>query len=134
MNKSNKMRIITAKKMRQEGKTYQQIGDTFGISKQRACIICGMDINDKPYFHIWTKDRCIFHSLRDWFNIHRFSTKDILEQIGLPVSSSNRIHLRRILNGDVTMKKDDIDRLIALTGMTYEELFGRGDKDDSLHL
>lgn len=130
--KTNK--IITVKEMRREGKTFQQIADAIGVSRQRAHQLYNKNEKRNDYYHAWTEKRCIFHSLRDWFNIHRFNTKDILEQIGLPVSRSNEIHLRRILNGDATMKKDDIDLLIGLTGMTYEELFREDKEDDSLHL
>lgn len=106
---------------RESGLTYQQIADKYGVSRQAVADVCGK-YNPK-YFQIIKEDDCIFPNLRKWMNDHKVSRKELTRRIGLVTYAYNVEVLTTYLKGVVNPRKDVIDKMLKVTGMTYEEMF-----------
>lgn len=115
--------------MRRDGATHAQIAEAFGISRQRSHQICG---KRRVYsFRQITPKQCIYGNIRDYLNRTRTSIYEVTRQIyGYSHSeSSNRIS--RILSGKLNPRKTDIDDILLVTGLTYEEAFAEDDPEET---
>ena len=112
-----------AAQMRRDGATYQEIGEYFGVSRQRIEQIlkgkvkarkCSTDMERIPY-----------EGLYNWLMDNPKVTYPTLAKIVLgngENKSTNQI--TNLLHGrNSLISKRAYDRLIAATGMTYEQLF-----------
>lgn len=104
---------------REKGLTYQQIADKYGVSKQCVAGACGK--RDIAYFRY--DNSCVYPALRGWINDNKISTRELLRLMGMTSYGQNHANLRYRLNGKGEFTKSDIDKLLEITGMTYEELF-----------
>ena len=109
---------------REKGLTYQQIADKHGVSKQCVAQACG---RQKTYYYRYN-NRCVYPVLRQWLNDNKISIRELLNRMGLTSSPENYDSIGDKLRGDTELKKSDIDKLIQITGITYEKLF-KEDKD-----
>lgn len=104
---------------REKGLTHQQIADKYGVSKQCVAQACG---RQKTYYYRYNVT-CVYPVLCRWLNDNKISTRELLNRMGLTSYAKNYDSIRAKLRGDKELKKSDIDKLIEITGMTYEELF-----------
>lgn len=111
------------KKLREQGKTYQQIADELGVSTQVVSAALKKANNN---FKVFTKERCIYVNIRYWLNTNRITINDFITLLGLIVCESTRWRYRRMLNGFAEPSKGDIDRILEITGLTYEQAFIEG--------
>ena len=74
-------------------------------------------------YHKATEHSCIYPNLRRWMNENRVNRYELLERMGYVADGRSYYNIRDILTGRVLPKKDKIDLLIKVTGLTYEELF-----------
>lgn len=97
--------------MHNKGLTYEEIGDIFGISKQAAyqAANAGDGVRDDVIAKIK------FTGLRDWMLKHRVGLAELERRCGC------RLRSPLIMNGNP--KKNTIDIILAVTGLTYEECF-----------
>lgn len=112
---------------REKGKTYRQIAEEFGVSYQRvaeACSGAGMQC-----FCPYTEKRCIYPHLRRWLNDNRVGLSEFVERMGYVSCSRTNDRVRDCLRGRYYPTKKMIDKMIAVTGLTYEELFKEGVND-----
>lgn len=103
---------------RANGLTYRQISEKYGVTYQ--CVYATCRNVDGTYKAKITDNGCIYPNLRKWLNADR-KRRDRFFQAMMGVT------IRDILNGTRQPKKDVIDKMIALTGMTYEEMFKEDD-------
>ena len=68
----------------------------------------------------------VYTGIAKWIADNKLSLKEFTEKVG--VSSTN--HLSAILRGEYNTSKTMIDKILAATGLTYEEAFGTV-KDDA---
>ena len=109
-------------KMREAGMTYENIGKAFGISKQAVFAAIGGDVRKR--FKPITSEDCIYPNLRKWMNDNRVTRSELCRKFfgnTNPVCHHNVSKFMRGTNGGAT--KHTIDRYLAVTGLTYEELF-----------
>ena len=109
---------------REKGLTYQQIADKHGVSRQCVAQACG---RQKTYYYRYNIC-CVYPVLRQWLNDNKISTRELLNRMGLTSCPKNYDSIGDKLRGDTELKKSDIDKLIQITGITYEKLF-KEDKD-----
>lgn len=112
MKKGRKVDLYLAD--RANGMSYRQIAEKYGVSYQAvhtSCVAAGI----APYKLISDKG-CVYPRLRDWLNEDKIQRDRFFRD----VKTSS---IRLILNGSMQPKKDVIDRMIAITGMAYEEMF-----------
>ena len=109
--------------LRDQGLTYREIAARCGVSYQAVAQVCAKS-KATQFRKISTKS-CAYPSLREWMNAHYVSTAELyrLMNDGDPCIGHASHVLRKRLLGITMWKKDEIDLLLKITGMTYEELF-----------
>ena len=118
MDKKEKMKLL-----REQGITCQEIADMFGVSRQRVHQVCG---KTHPGYFRPIGDECIYPNLRKWMNENKVSRKEFLQRMGLSPYSENQAQFGRYVRGECQPKKPYIDKMLAVTGLTYETLFEEG--------
>lgn len=115
-------RLEQIRAMRAEGRTLEAIGRSFGLSKQRVQQILRRG-GEKPKrkFHK-NRPRSVFYKLDDWAREHDCSWMELACQCEMNPS----LFYRNFVHGiGGNPGKRTIDRLLQITGLTYEELFMR---------
>ena len=106
----------------QGGMTYRQIAAEFGISHQRVVQIIG---NSKEnLFRAVSKKRCVYSGLRKWLNDNKVSVCELTRRLYGNACGENLNRTRGRLKGNVELTKTYIDKLLKITGLTYEEMVG----------
>lgn len=106
---------------RDKGLKYREIAEKYGVSKQAVAQLCGK--HQPTGFTFFTEKHCSFVNLRKWLNSQRLTTAELLRRLGLVPHQYNYTRLYDTLSGRRELKKSEIDKFIALTGLTYEQLF-----------
>ena len=106
---------------RNAGKTYTEIAAEFGVSRQAVHQVCARYEPNK--FKTITPEKCVYPMWRSWMNENRVSRSEVLRRMGVEPSASNAARLRGYMCGDTYPSKPTIDKLLAVTGLTYEQLF-----------
>ena len=123
--KSKQERDALRQQMRdlhKDGKTYQEIGDMFGISKQRVFQMIGGSSSPKYFRHI-TADCCIFNGIRKYMNDNKVSCMEMTRRIHGDTGPRYYQYTKSKLNGNTELTKKYIDKLLEITGLTYEVAF-----------
>ncbi len=119
-------RLETMRDLYLAGKTYEEIGTEFGISKQRVYQLIGGEMKHKV---VIPEERCIYPNLRLWMNENNVSVNKLCRTMYDGRLEPERTEvLRKALKGS-NCTKNTIDRILKATGLTYEEAFGRSDTD-----
>ena len=112
-------------KDRKSGMTMQQIAEKYGITKQYvSTITCQIGTG---HFQRVTVKRCVYPNLRAWMNNHRVGVTELAGRVGISMEANNIETLRNVLRGRTQPKKNLIEKLLSITGMTYEQLFAMED-------
>jgi len=109
--------------MREQGMTYREIAEKCGCSYQNVAMsLAKRNVN---HFRHITESGCVYPVLRNWMNENRICVDELLRRIhGHNVGGHTHSRWSELLKGRTELKKHDIDSLLRVTGMTYEELFG----------
>lgn len=105
--------------MREKGMTYQEIGDAMGLSRQRVHQIAQhapMRRVYGPYFKPGPVQRIPYVGLRQWMMANRVSTSELGRRCG-------RKGLK--LDGKHTISVRTANKILAVTGLAYDEAFRR---------
>lgn len=112
--------------MRNEGMTLQEIADATGQPERRIRYVLAEYATSRH--RGVRRASCIYAGLRKWLNENECSVAMLARMIYSDTCNSTlENRLRLLLRGDIRMKIDDIDDILAVTGCTYEELFGMED-------
>ena len=106
-----------------KGLTYKEIADKYGVSRQNVSIACAK-MNIKR-FQLHPPERIVFPDMRKWMNGNKVSVLELTRRMGLVTAPNNVNKVRLLLKGKSNPRKSDIDKLIKITGLTYEKLFRR---------
>ena len=106
---------------REAGMTYRQIAEKHGVSFQYVSIVCSK--YSSKHFQYVPETGCIYPNLRRWVNENKVSKFEMLRRMGETVGAENSTRLRRLMKGEYLPRKDCIDKLLKVTGMSYEMLF-----------
>lgn len=117
MDKKTEMKLLAEK-----GLNYREIGEQLGVSRQYVAQCLGKV--GAGYFRGLNKDECIYEGLRLWMTRNHVSRKELMRKMGLFPCTGNSNRVRALLSGKIELKKHHIDKLIGITGMNYEALFG----------
>ena len=108
---------------RKKGRTYQDIANEYGVSRQMVYQACS------PFetlrFRIIKPEDCVYVNIRNWLNSHRISRAKLLAMLGLEPMAETKYRIKVVLRGESEPKKSLIDKLMILTGLSYEKLFER---------
>lgn len=111
---------------RERGLSYQQIADKYGVSRQTVGQACA---SRGGYFRTYTEDTCVYPYLRQWLNENRITRNEFIRLMGLIPCANENIRFGFYFRGEHYPSKQTIDKMLAVTGLTYEQLFYREDKD-----
>ncbi len=104
-----------AKALRAAGKTYGQIGEEMGVTRQRAMELVRWTPAD--YLHVSALNRIPYKGLREWMIANRVSISKMSERCGCGVE--------RVIRGG-GCNKYTIDAILQVTGLDYETCFKEG--------
>lgn len=99
--------------MRESGCTYQQIADEYGVSRQYV----HQTLRPKRKTPRGKRIVCVYPNVAAWMTEHDMSATKIASAIGVNLQT-----FLSIARGN-GITKYTIDKLLALTGMTYEKFF-----------
>lgn len=116
MTREEKIEAFT---MRLDGCTYQEIADKFGVTRQRVEQIVGKKIR-KPRTGLREKG-FLYPNLIEWMYKKEITITKLTELIGL----SNYQVVTARLRGEKEFHIDEIDKILAASGMSYEFMFQR---------
>lgn len=108
---------------RNSGMTYQEIADKYGVSRQCISQACARECKAKFRYN----NSCVYPALKEWINENQVTTAELLRQLDMVRHQNNYDRIHKLLTGKQELKKFHIDKLLEMTGMTYEELF-RGEE------
>ena len=118
MNKKDRMKL-----MRESGMKHREIAEVFGVSKQYVADVCG---KCDPAYFVPIGSECIYPNLRKWMNDNKVSRREFMKRMGLTPHTNNNERFCRCLRGEYQPPKPYIDKLLMVTGFTYETLFDGG--------
>ena len=109
---------------RAQGMTYEQIGEKCGLSRQRVFqLIGGGTDRAKKCFRTITDEECVYPNIRKWMNENSVSKSELCRRIFGSSHPNLMSQISAWLLGRYYPSKKKIDKLIEVTGLTYEELF-----------
>lgn len=106
----------TAKKMLDNGCTYQEVAKHFGVSRQRVHAL--FPYISKRARHKAGEYNYIYPNVNKYMKDNKISLMEMYRKTGI---NYNQLH--RIFYGESNPSKKTIDKLLDYTGMTYEEMF-----------
>lgn len=109
---------------REQGMTYAQIAEKYGVSKQTVGQVCG---KAQPYMFRAVTENCVYPNLRRWMNDNKVSIKELLRMMGKTPYVNTCKNMSGYLRGENDPPKVIIDDMLKATGLTYEEMFYRED-------
>jgi transcriptional regulator with XRE-family HTH domain len=112
---------------RNAGMTYREIGKKYGISHQRVHQVCTGKRG--PKFRPYKPEECIYPNLRRWLNENEVNRSEFVRRMEFEVIGNRVAEAARWFTGERYPYKKSIDKMLAVTGLTYEELFWEGDGD-----
>jgi transcriptional regulator with XRE-family HTH domain len=105
--------------------TYSEIARITGVSRQyvsQVIVRIGKPLTD---FRKLSEKDCVYDGIRNWWNSNRMSYHKFFDLMGMRYHQTNITRLQRYFSGEFQPRKDYIDRLISVTGLSYEQLFSR---------
>ena len=106
--------------LRKKGRSCREIAAECGCSFQYAAQVISQ--KDCPFKGI-DERRCIYRGLREWMNGTETGFAELGKRVYGGKAADKKTALYRKLNGGVELKLHEINRLIDITGRSYEELF-----------
>lgn len=106
---------------RNNGMTFQQIADKYGVSKQTVHKCIGN--TSAPNFRPFSPTNCVYPNLRNWLNENHVSLQEFTRRMGDTGYVGNSSAVGTWFRGVSYPHKESIDKILMVTGMTYEQLF-----------
>ena len=106
---------------RAKGLTYKQIAEKYGVSKQNVAQCCCQD--NAKHFRVWTAETCVYPNVRKWLNDNKITKAELIRRMGVRVHSNPVAVIGGYLRGYSYPPKQTIDKLLSVTGLTYEKFF-----------
>lgn len=117
---------IEAYAMRLDGVSLQEIADKFCVSKQYIHQTLPAERLRSRRRHYLRK--AAYPNLEAWMFKRGISNKDFSTMINVSIAT-----VARLVSGKQGISKSTIDKILAVTGMTYEEAFAKEAPVDTPH-
>lgn len=115
----SKAELMEMFQLRVEGYSLQEIGDKFGITRERVRQILSKPVRVAKASTI----KCVYPAISDYLKCNRISAYQFASRTGITYAT-----LCHTLTGRTNPNKRVIDIILSETGLTYEEAF-RTDAD-----
>lgn len=112
--------------LRDQGLRYREIAEQFGCTIQYVAIVCG---KSNPSHFVPVGSSCAYPNLREWMNKNKVSRNEFIRRMGLTIAPNNLDRFGAYIRGEAYPRKNYIDKMLEVTGLTYEELFKTEDED-----
>lgn len=106
-----------------QGYTFSEIGRRCGCTRQYVTQILKRSNVSISDFRKLSEDNCVYPNILKWWNENRMTYPKFLSSMDMVYHQNNITRLKKYLRGDGNPRKEYIDKMIAATGMPYEELF-----------
>ena len=116
MTREQKIEAFTR---RLDGETFQSIADSFGVSRQYIETMLKWNPNGRRRRES-NADKCVYRGLSEYIRKNEMTIRKFAEIIGCTESYASRK-----LSGEIRLHMDEIEKILAKTGMTFEECFAR---------
>lgn len=107
--------------LRAQGYSYREIAERLNISHQ--AVASSLSKSQDYAFRAITPVRCIYCGLRKWMNENKISVAELCRRMGYKGITNNHERISRKISGKTEIRKSEIDKIIRITGLTYEYLF-----------
>lgn len=105
--------------LRLDGKTVAEASKITGLPKEE---VEGIYYQKKYYQRtIVGSEKTKYQRLDKWIREHGLTRTMFADRCGISVST-----MHKILNDEVDFTKQNIDKILKATGLTYEEVFSKG--------
>ena len=111
---------------RENGMSCKEIAEKYGISRQAVYAYCAR--RGIGHFRNYTKEEVVYPELRKWLNENKVSRSELARRMDCAPVPRKSKGISEWLKGKNHPRKDSIDKLLAVTGLTYEQLFYREDR------
>lgn len=111
-----KERAVEMFKMKLDGFTYEEIGEKFGLSRQRVHQILSIG-ETKIKINL---DYVIYPGLKKWMEDNTINASALQR---IMYKNGNTGRAKQKLSGEVKFNIHDIKKIIKASGLTFEELF-----------
>ena len=108
--------------LRAQGKTCREIAELYGVTTQAVSQVIAQN-GTGIGFRAFNETACIYPNLRRWLNENKVSRQQLARLIGLVSYHYSANRVAGWLKGETDPPKWAIDKLLQLTGLTYEKLF-----------
>lgn len=109
---------------RERGMKYKELADKYGCTIQNISqMLAGSSNHPRPYYRDVADDKCIYPAILLWLRENKVTIPELYRKIYNEFGGQRSSSLSRCLRGKATLRKKDIDSILAITGMTYEEAF-----------
>ena len=116
--------------MRSKGATYREIAQAIGCSYQYVAQILGK--HDETKFRPLGEKDCVYPGLRKWLNTNKCSRRELYRKMyGYNMIGNSNVTFLDRLHGRVPFRMDEINLIISITGLTYEQLFSDKVRQDA---
>ena len=112
---------------RLSGMTCREIAEKHGVSVQ--AVYQATSKYKETQFKEVTPEQCIYPNVRDWMNKNKVSRNELIRRMGMATLPGTSNALGRHLKGTKYPLKQTIDKLLKVTGLTYEQFFYVGEED-----
>lgn len=102
------------RKMRESGCTYEEIGQRYGVSRQRIHQIITYQFKGK------IASECIYQGLSNFLMKNKKGGKWLIKETGLPICESSMLNK---LRGKTNFTIPEIKVILTVTGLSFEECF-----------
>ena len=106
---------------REQGMTYREIAAKHGVSYQTVAQACSR--YSPGHFRPYTAEQVIYPNLRRWLNENKVSRSEFIRRMGNVAESTSFTHVKSWFTGRHYPAKRVIDKMIEITGLTYEDLW-----------
>lgn len=116
-------RKLAMEAMRKNGATLTEIGNAFGLKRQRIYQIIGRA--GVKRFREVTPDKCAYVGIREWMNYNKVGFADFTRMIYGDFHPENYQRVCNWLKGNGDPRKKDIDKILQIIKQPYEVAFGK---------
>lgn len=113
---------------RDAGLTYREIAEKHGISYQAVAQTCAR--YSVGHFRAYTKNDVVYPNLRKWLNDNKVTKSEFIRRMGNVYSGNLMAQVGNWFSGKTCPMKQSIDKILEITGLTYEQLFATEDDSD----
>lgn len=106
---------------RDAGMSHKEIAEMYGVSRQTVHFACAR--HSPGHFKPYKADQVVYPNLRRWLNENKVGRLEFIRRMGNTGPGHTYDSVRGWFRGDHYPSKQNIDKILEITGLTYEDLW-----------